>query len=72
MSPARPRNVRVSLGERSYPVQIGTGLLDGLGELVARRTGAHHAVLITVPGVGRRYGSRALHSLRAAGLRCSR
>ncbi|NRA08130.1 MAG: 3-dehydroquinate synthase [Myxococcales bacterium] len=72
MSSARPRNVRVSLGERSYPVRIGTGLLDGLGELVARRTGAHHAVLITVPGVGRRYGARALRSLRAAGLRCSR
>ncbi|MGE4650896.1 MAG: 3-dehydroquinate synthase [Myxococcota bacterium] len=72
MSPIRPRSVRVPLGERSYPVRIGTGLLDGLGELVARRTGAHHAVLVTVPGVGRRYGARALRSLRAAGLRCSR
>ena len=64
--------MRVALGERSYPVRIGRGLLDGLGEAVSRRTGARHAVLVTVPGVGRRYAARALRSLRSAGLRCSR
>jgi len=53
-------------------VQIGRGLLDTLGEAVVRRTGARHAVLVTVPGVGRRYGARALRSLRGAGLRCTR
>lgn len=53
-------------------MRIGTGLLDGLGEAVIRRTGARHAVLVTVPGVGRRYGPRALRSLRSAGLRCTR
>ena len=72
MTAARPRSVRVPLGARSYPVRIGTGLLDGLGEAVIRRTGARHAVLVTVPGVGRRYGARALRSLRSAGLRCTR
>ena len=72
MTATRPRSVRVPLGARSYPVQIGRGLLDTLGEAVVRRTGARHAVLVTVPGVGRRYGARALRSLRGAGLRCTR
>lgn len=72
MSATRPRNVRVPLGERSYPVRIGAGLLDRLGEEVVRRTRARHALLVTVPGVGRRYGARALRSLRSAGLRSTR
>jgi 3-dehydroquinate synthase len=66
------RSVEVGLGERSYPVQIGSGTLSGLGEEVRRRSGARRAVVLTVPAVGRRYAGRALRSLRAAGLRCKR
>jgi len=66
------RRVEVELGERSYPVEIGTGTLAGLGARVAERTGASRAVVVTVPGVGRRYGPRLDRSLRAAGLRATR
>jgi 3-dehydroquinate synthase len=66
------RSVTVELGDRSYPVEIGAGTLAGLGSRVAAATGARHAVLITVPPVGRRYAARVLRSLRAAGLRTAR
>lgn len=41
------RSVEVELGERSYPVQIGSGTLGELGPELKRRTGASRAVLIT-------------------------
>ncbi len=64
--------MQVELGERSYPVEIGAGTLATLGERVAERSGASRAVVITVPPVGRRYGARAMRSLRAAGLKPTR
>jgi 3-dehydroquinate synthase len=67
-----PRTVEVELGERSYPVCIGTDTLPKLGGAVAQATGASRAMLVTVPPVGRRYGPTVMRSLRAAGLRPSR
>lgn len=65
-------SVEVYLGERSYPVRIGSGTIAGLGPEVARRTGAKQAIVFTVPEVGRRYGARLARSLREGGLRASR
>ncbi len=67
-----PRRVRVELGDRSYAVQIGAGVLAGVGPEIARLTGAAQAHVVTVPEVGRRYAPRLLRSLRAAGMRTSR
>jgi 3-dehydroquinate synthase len=64
--------VEVELGPRSYPVEIGAGSLASLGARVAALCGPRKAVLVTAPPIGRRYGARALRSLRAAGLRASR
>jgi 3-dehydroquinate synthase len=61
--------VRVDLGDRSYPIRIGTDSLADLGAAVARATGAARAMLITEPPVGRRYAARVMRSLREAGLR---
>jgi 3-dehydroquinate synthase len=69
---ARGRTVRVDLGDRSYPIEIGVGTLDGLGAAVKTRLSASRAVVISVPPVARRYGARAARSLRAAGLRVKR
>jgi 3-dehydroquinate synthase len=66
------RSVRVELGERSYPIRIGSGILADAGRAIARRTGSRHAVIVTVPRVGRRYGTTLQRSLRAAGLRVDR
>ena len=37
---AAERRVRVNLGERSYGIRIGEGLLAEAGEAIARATGA--------------------------------
>lgn len=68
----RSRIVKVSLGERSYPIRIAGDGLGGLGEEVVRRTHANQVALITVPPVGRRYAGAALRSLRKAGLKVHR
>ncbi|MEE2707401.1 MAG: 3-dehydroquinate synthase [Planctomycetota bacterium] len=39
--------VQVHLGERSYDITIGTGILAGIGDLVADRCPTWHALLIT-------------------------
>ena len=72
LAPLAPRRVEVELGERSYAVEIASGLLSELGARVKVATGARHAVVVTAAPVGRRYGAAALRSLRAAGLRASR
>jgi len=69
---ARLRRIEVDLAERSYPVQIGVGTLDRIGPEVARRTRARLAVVVSVPGVARRYAGRLERSLRGAGLRTAR
>ena len=66
------RSLRVELGDRSYPVEIGAGTLAALGERVKAQTGASRAILVSVPPVGRRYAARTLRSLREAGLRPAR
>ncbi len=66
------RRVRVALGERSYPIEIGVGTLDAVGPAVAAATGARRAILISVPPVARRYAGRVERSLREAGIRPKR
>jgi 3-dehydroquinate synthase len=66
------RTVQVELGERSYPIRIGTDMLAKAGPEVVRRTGAERAVIVSVPPVSRRYGPRLARSLREAGLRVQR
>lgn len=66
------RRVRVELGERSYPIEIGWGSLEALGPRVKSATGASRAVLVSVPPVASRYGAVAARSLREAGLRVHR
>lgn len=66
------RSVRVDLGERSYAIRLGSGILPFAGPAIRRATRASHAVIVTVPGVGRRYGATLANSLREAGLRVDR
>jgi 3-dehydroquinate synthase len=66
------RTVSVDLGERSYPIEIGVGILGNAGAAIAARTGAQRAVVVTEPDIGRRYAGALLRSLRGAGLRADR
>ena len=59
--------VPVHLGERSYPIHIGHGLLGQLGELLAQHLKGRQALLVTDTNVGPIYTGTALQSLEKAG-----
>ena len=61
------RVVKVSLGERSYPIHIGTGLLAGLGKECARLQLGSRCAIITDTNVGKRFAKTAFNSLARAG-----
>ncbi len=57
------RTLSVNLGNRSYLVLVGRGLIDGIGEAIGQVLGRGKAVVITVPPVERLYLERVRHSL---------
>ncbi|GHE63303.1 3-dehydroquinate synthase [Camelimonas fluminis] len=63
------RVIRVALAERSYDIRIGRGLLDGLGDAVARLAPGANVAIVTDENVNRELGERARASLAQAGLR---
>jgi len=60
--------VTVELGHRSYPIVIGTQLLDSVGPRIAESFGHVHATVITNPVVAKLYLERLAATLNEAGL----
>lgn len=63
-----PRVLEVGLGERSYPIVIGTALFDDLGRRMAALFKGGRATVITNPTVARLYLKAITEVLRTAGL----
>ena len=61
------RKVNVHLGDRSYPIFIGTNLLSRLGAECARLKFAKRCAVISDRNVAGHYGKAAMRTLRAAG-----
>jgi len=61
------RTLRVELGERSYPIEIGTGVLARAGERLAA-LGLHRAVIVTNPVVAQWHLAPLRASLAGAGI----
>lgn len=61
-------NVHVDLGERSYDIHIGQGLIDRVGEIVSGVCRGKVAAIVTNPKIGRLYGERVVESLRISGI----
>jgi len=59
--------VNVPLGERSYPIRIGKGLLARLGPECRKLHLDRRCAIISDSRVARQYGPQAVKSLRAAG-----
>lgn len=59
--------IRIGLGERSYPVYIGTGLLDRAAELILSRVRSKRAFVVTDDNVAPLYSERLEQSLTASG-----
>jgi 3-dehydroquinate synthase len=66
------RTVHVDLGERSYSISIGVGILGEVGQEIRRRIEATRAMVVTVPPVGRRYGAAVMRSLKSGGIKARR
>ena len=62
------RTVRVSLGDRSYDVQIGAGLLRQAGLLIKAQLGPVKCGVVTDENVARHHLAALEESLKAAGL----
>src|SRR6267142_367852 len=56
--------VTVALGERSYAIHIGQGVLGGVGEVLAQLPVTKRALVVTQPAIAAAYGARGLQSLR--------
>ncbi len=61
------RIVQVSLGDRSYAIKVGGGLLPRLGAACAQLKLGQRCAVITDSNVGKYYAAVALKSLSAAG-----
>ena len=61
------RTVQVSLGNRSYPILIGSKLLPQLGRQCVRHQLGSRCAVITDRNVGPLFAKAALNSLKAAG-----
>lgn len=63
--------VQVDLGERSYPIRLTPGGLDGLGEAVRALGSGRRVGVVTDERVERLHGAAARASLHAAGIESS-
>jgi 3-dehydroquinate synthase len=61
------RIVQVSLGNRSYAIKVGVGLLDRLGRECARLKLGRRCAIVTDTNVGRRFAKPVFESLVKAG-----
>jgi len=62
------RTITVALGERSYPIHVGAGLLDRCGELLSPLP-SPRAVIVTNPTVARHHLGALKAALSGAGVR---
>ncbi|HLT57769.1 MAG TPA: bifunctional shikimate kinase/3-dehydroquinate synthase, partial [Limnochordales bacterium] len=67
-----PTVVSVPVGAAAYPVYVGAGLLQRLGQLLADRGVTGRCLVVTNPTVGAYYGEPLMQSLAAAGFAARR
>ncbi len=60
--------IQVDLGDRSYDIEIGDGVLDTIGQRVAELFPHSRAVIVTDDNVGALYGNRVRASLEGSGI----
>ncbi len=63
--------IKVNLGERSYPILIGHGLIDDLGFEIAKYFKNKKFMLITDANVNKLYAQKVMNSLKENGISAS-
>jgi shikimate kinase/3-dehydroquinate synthase len=66
---AQAETLTVELGDRSYPIVIGTRVLNEIGPRLGGLLSSRQAAVISNPTVGKLYSNRIVGSLHAAGFR---
>ena len=61
------QTVTVNLGQRSYPIELGAGLLSRVGEMMKAQGIGGRVGIVSNPAVADLYGEEARESLRGAG-----
>ena len=62
------KTLRVELGDNSYPLVVGTGLLNSVGELLMPHTKSNKVLIVSDAFVKTRYMPVVLKSFKDAGL----
>ncbi|MFQ5671845.1 MAG: 3-dehydroquinate synthase [Nitrospinales bacterium] len=63
------KRLNVDLGERSYEILIGQGLLEHTGRLLCEAVQTSRAVVVTHPSIDRLHGEKTVGGLHRAGLK---
>lgn len=72
-SSGTPNVIEVSLGDRSYPIEVGTGVLGSIGGRIGERLGdVSHVMVIVDEAVADRWGNVVESSLGRVGIRHDR
>ena len=61
------QTVTVNLGQRSYPIELGEGLLSRVGEMMKAQGIGGRVGIVSNPPVADLYGEEVRESLRGAG-----
>jgi 3-dehydroquinate synthase len=61
------QQLNIDLGERSYEILLGSGLLDRVGELLSQVLQPSRIILVTHPSLFRLYGEKVLAGLKKQG-----
>ena len=72
LRPTEPTVVPVALGERSYDIVIGRGLLAGLGERIKRLRPGARVAIVTDANVGKLHLAGAESALKSSGIETAR
>lgn len=68
-SPTEPEILEVRLGDRSYPIVVGSGLLARADTWIIPRLTSPRVIVITDSHVGPRYANTLIHALKPHGIR---
>jgi 3-dehydroquinate synthase len=63
------KTIHVSLGERSYPIQIASGLIGNVGPLMRENASTKDVFIVTDQNVEPLYGQKVFRSLASSGFR---
>ena len=64
------QTIQVGLGERSYPITIGPGVMEQIGASLQGGAVAKRFAIISDDNVAALYGERVQHTLRQVGVAC--